>query len=780
MPGRNKRHRGYGKKRTFFIALAVLTFVSSLAWAGLRLPEPGGDGINLYGIRDIRLGIDIRGGVEAIYAPEDSYEAEANAQQLDAIVEIMGRRLDNLNILDREIYPVPEQGRVIVRFPWQSGESAFNPDEAMKELGQTAQLIFVDPAGEVVLTGADIDNAEPGFNQMNSESVVYLQLTDEGTERFRDATSRLVGEVIAIYMDEELLSAPVVNQVISGGSAYISGMETPEEAVELADSINAGALPFSIVPVSSSSISPILGQNALDVMIRAGLVSFLILAVFLIVYYRLPGFVAILTLWAQVLGILLAISIPQQTLTLQGIAGIILSIGMGVDANIIIAERIKEEVRGGTDLRTAIYYGFDRAFSSILDGNVTVAIAAVCLMFFGSGGMLSFGYSLLAGVILNLFCGAYLSQLMTRSLASFSRLAQPWLYGGTRREPRNPQEGFSFFKHRHLFASISGLIIVIGLAAALISGVELDIQFRGGSLLSYTFSDDLELSEAERAVEAVLNRDVTLQETEQLADQQKSLVVSVAGDEPLSPEEQTGVREALLRRFPGNGFEVSDVNVVDPAIGRETLFRGLRGLLIAAVLIVLYVWIRFRAISGPSAGIFALGALVHDIIIAFLVFVAAGQALNETVIAVVLSLLGWSVNDTIVIFDRIRENARLYKGKIGLQEMIDMSTRQSLSRSVNTSLASFLVMAVAFVFSLYYGIESIYAFSLPMMAGILAGSYSSITLAATYWASWMSRRQSNGIDADLLELRSYPEFEEETADPAAEEAVRRQSTQRGR
>lgn len=775
-----KRNREPAKKKTFFIAVAVMALLSILAWTGFVIPLPDGDKLQFHGVRAIRLGIDIRGGVEAIYAPEDTYEEGASSQQLDAIVEIMGRRLDNLNILDREIYPVPDQGRVIVRFPWQSGESDFNPDEAMTELGQTAQLIFIDPTGEIVLTGAEVESAEAGINQMTGDNIVYLNLTEEGTEMFREATSRLVGQVIAIFMDDALLSAPVVNQVISGGQAYISHIETTEQAVELADSINAGALPFTIEPVSSSSISPTLGQNALDVMIRAGVVSFLIIALFLLFYYRLPGFVAVLTLWAQVLGILLAISIPQQTLTLQGIAGIILSIGMGVDANIIIAERIREEVRGGTNVRTAIYYGFDHAFSSILDGNVTVAIAAVCLMIFGSGSMLSFGYSLLAGVTLNLFCGAYLSQLMTRSLAAFEPLANPVLYGAGKRGSRDPKQGFSFYNKRRIFAITSALLIAVGIGATVNNGIELDIQFRGGSLLSYNFNGELDLSEAETVIENVLNQDVTLQVTQQLADGQQSLVVSVAGDEALSVEAQTELRETLLDAFRNNAFEVADVNVVDAAIGRESLFRGLQGLIIAAVLIVLYVWFRFRSISGPSAGVFALGALVHDMIIAFFVFVVAREALGETVIAVVLSILGWSVNDTIVIFDRIRENVRLYKGQMSLSKLTDMSIRQSLGRSINTSLASFIVMLVAFLFSLYYGIESIYSFSLPMMVGILAGSYSSITLATTFWASRMTRRHGDSGDFDLLELREPYIFEEEVADPAAEEAVRRHTSQRGR
>ncbi|NLZ55753.1 MAG: protein translocase subunit SecD [Clostridiaceae bacterium] len=422
-PRRIKR----GHKATFFVTALTVILLTVLCFTGLTIPKPGGGRTRIYGASEMRYGIDIRGGVEAIYAPNEEGFIP-NEAQMNAIQNIMEFRMDKQAIYDRDIILDRSNGRIIVRFPWKSDETDFNPVQAMKELGETARLTFRDPQGTVILTGADVQSAAPVWNSTLSQVEVSLKLTAEGAQKFAVATAALVNQQMGIYMDDDLISNPVVQQVITGGEASISPMESEAAAIELANKINAGALPFDITAISSSSITPMMGRNALQVMTQAGLWAFIILCVFLLFYYRLSGLVACFALLMQVVGILMAIAIPQQTLTLQGIAGIILSIGMGVDANVIIAERIKEEARKGITIRTAVSYGFDRAFSSILDGNVTVAIAAVCLMVFGTGSMLSFAYSLLVGVILNLICGAFLSHIMTRSLIEFKALRKPWFF----------------------------------------------------------------------------------------------------------------------------------------------------------------------------------------------------------------------------------------------------------------------------------------------------------------------------------------------------------------
>ncbi len=420
------------KPYSFFIVVGIILLSLLLVIFGITIPVPGQtEDLELKGAQDIRFGIDISGGVEAVFAPRD-FEGIPTEAELNSARSIIELRLDKNNIFDREVTTDSGSGRILVRYPHKSGDTPSSAGEALQELGETALLTFKDPDGQVVLSGADVVSSSPAVDTNTSAPIVQLELTSEGDKKFFEATTRLVGQPISIYMDETLISNPVVQQPISGGNAVITNIGSVEEAIDLANKINAGALPFALQAISSSQISPTLGSEALKVMTTAGLVAFLLICAFMILYYRLPGVVACFALLAQVTGILLSISIPQQTLTLQGIAGIILSIGLGVDANIIIAERIKEEIRSGASLSTALNNGFSRAYSAVLDGNVTVAIAAISLMVFGSGQMYSFGYSLLSGVILNGLIGVFATRLMTGSLSSYKSLRNPWLYGGKR------------------------------------------------------------------------------------------------------------------------------------------------------------------------------------------------------------------------------------------------------------------------------------------------------------------------------------------------------------
>jgi preprotein translocase subunit SecD len=417
---------------TFFIVAGIILLGLVISITGAKLPLPGKtDILNLYNMSEIRFGIDIRGGVEAVFAPKD-YAGVVEDADLNSARSIIELRMDNLQILDREVTVDKTNKRIIVRFPWQSGETEFNPEKAIKELGEMARLTFRDPEGNVIFDGSHIAKSIAAIDQTTSEPIVDLELDAVGTEAFAKATAEFINQRISIYMDDTMISSPIVNDVISNGKAVIENIGSADEAIALAEKINAGAMPFALEAISSNSISPTMGKDALRVMLIAGLVAFGLICLFMLLYYRLPGFVACFSLLAQVVGILLAISIPQQTLTLQGIAGIILSIGMGVDANVIISERIKEELKSGCSLQMALTNGFTRAFSSVLDGNVTVAIAAIVLLIFGSASMLSFGYSLLIGVILNGLTGVTASRLMIGSLSQYRPLKNTWLYGARR------------------------------------------------------------------------------------------------------------------------------------------------------------------------------------------------------------------------------------------------------------------------------------------------------------------------------------------------------------
>ncbi|MDP4118067.1 MAG: protein translocase subunit SecD [Bacillota bacterium] len=414
-------------KGTVFLTAMVTIAISLLAAFGLHYGI-----LNIKGVRDIRFGTDIRGGVEAIFSPKD-LNRKPTASELEATRTVLETRLDAKNILDREITVDKNNGEVILRFPWKSGQTDFNPRKAISELGETALLTFRDPQGNILVEGKNVKSAMAELDQQTNEYVVKLEFDSAGATAFENATAKLVGQQMGIYMDQTLISNPKVNQRISGGSAVITGMETMDNARELASKINSGSLPFSIESKNYSIISPSLGSGTLKVMLMAGLFAFILVCLFMLLYYRLPGLVAWFGLALQLAIQLLLLSIPQITLTLPGIAGVILSIGMGVDANVIISERIKEEIRSGKSIPAAIDLGYHRAFSAVFDGNITAAIVAIVLMALGSGAMLSFGYTLLSGVLLNFLSGVLSSKLMITSLSKYPALQKPFLYGGKSR-----------------------------------------------------------------------------------------------------------------------------------------------------------------------------------------------------------------------------------------------------------------------------------------------------------------------------------------------------------
>jgi protein-export SecD/SecF family membrane protein len=415
------------RKPVFFIILIITAIMAYTAAFGLVIPLGRALELVIPGAKDIRFGIDIRGGVDAAFEPVN-LKRKPTRQELESARSIIETRLDNQNILDRDVTIDDKNGYVIVRFPWQADEKDFDPEAAIRELGETAMLTFQDEQGNVLLNGSHVKKANVGTNPEDGRYVVQLEFDKKGTQLFSDATERLVKQKINIYMDETMIQSAVVQTHIPNGKAIIEGMKGIDEAKALSDKINAGALPFSLTAKTHSTISPTLGSGALEVMVQAGGTAFLIICVLLILYYRLPGFVACISLLIQVAGQILALSIPQITLTLTGIAGVILSIGMGVDANVIISERISEEMKSGKSLGYAISLGFKNAFSSVFDGNITVLIVGAILMIFGSGSLLSFAYTLLTGIFFNFVAGVTASRLMIYSLSQFEFLKKPRLY----------------------------------------------------------------------------------------------------------------------------------------------------------------------------------------------------------------------------------------------------------------------------------------------------------------------------------------------------------------
>ena len=461
-------------KAVFFIVAILMLLLTYTSIFGVYGQNGDNKITYIKGAGDIRWGIDIRGGVEASFVPADG--VDATEEQLTSVEETIKLRLLSNNVTDYELYSDPANDRIIVRFPWRSDETDFDPQTAIEELAATAELTFRpgmeyesqsldadgnvvyntptgETADEVILDGSDIVSAQAGYitNEQTGqpEYVVNLEFTDKGTEKFAEATSEMVGETISVWMDDVMISYPTVNEAITDGQCTISGSFTAAEATELANQINAGALPFALDIASFGTISPTLGESSLNAMMIAGVIAFILVALFMLVMFRLPGFVAIIALMGQVALSFAAISgyfpgLSSFTMTLPGIAGMILSIGMGVDANIITATRIKEELWVGKTLDGAIQKGTENSFWAIFDGNITVIIVAVILMavfgpsnilsmIFGAsttGSIYSFGYTLLVGVIGNFIMGMTATRLMTMSLSRFKFLRKQWLFGG--------------------------------------------------------------------------------------------------------------------------------------------------------------------------------------------------------------------------------------------------------------------------------------------------------------------------------------------------------------
>ena len=721
-----------GKKMLTVILLAIAAFIYIAIF---------GCGNNIKGVFNMRYGIDIRGGVEAIFEPK-GLDRAPTVSELETAREVIETRLDNQNITDREVTVDNKGGYIIVQFPWKSTETSFKPEDAIAELGAMAKLTFQDSDGNVLIEGKDVTKATAKANTSGTSKSyeVALVFNAEGAKLFEKATGNLIGKTMSIYMDNDMISNPTVQAKISGGEAVITNIATFQEAQQLAAKINSGALPFSLETTNFKTISPSLGNNALNVMVVAGLIAFFVVCAFMIIFYKLPGIIACITLLLHMALQLLAISAPQFTLTLPGIAGIILSIGMAVDTNIIIAERISEEIKKGNSVGSSIISGYKHAFSSVLDGNVATAAVAVILMIFGSGSMLSFGYTLLIGMVLNLFIGVNISKHLLLSVTQFKR----WNNEKCFREKKE-RKVIPFYQKKYIFAIISGIILLSGIIGCFSRGVRLDTQFTGGAVLSYTVSKDADIDKIKSAIEKQTNRPVTVQITEDNTTGKESLSVTLAGNEGMSPEDQAAVTEAINSTSSSIHAQLAQTYVVEPYIGAKALKNAGLAIAISFIFIIVYIGIRFSALSGLSAGVTALIALIHDVLAVFFTFALFGIPLNDAFVAVVLTIIGYSVNDTIVIYDRIREN-RKNDDKISVVELMNQSTSQTLARSINTVFTTGICVFIILVASIVFHISSIMEFSLPMFVGIITGCYSSICIAGTLWAFWEKKKGKALID----------------------------------
>lgn len=762
-----------GKSWPLFVVAILIVVFSLTAIFGVSYQY--GDTKNIYikGASDIRFGIDIRGGVDVTFMPAG--DVDATPEQMTAAKTVIEDRLVGLGITDYESYVDSNKDRIIVRFPWKTGEADFNPQTAIDEIGTTAKMVFRKGStadGEEILSGDDVTSANAAYNETEGW-VVQLKFNSAGAAAFADATTEQAANkgTISIWLDDKNISTATVDEAITGGEAIIKGNFDQDSASALANQINSGALPFALSAESYSTISPSLGAKSLEVMVLAGIIAFALVAVMMIVRYRLPGTIATISLFGQVAATLAVVSgyftvFPGSTLTLPGIAGIILGIGMGVDANVITAERIKEELAKNKTLPAAVKSGFKMGLTPIIDGNVTIVIVAAILMgafgptdgfwakvfnpiffWFGpstAGTVYSFGFTLLTSVLLNFVFGVWATRVMIRGAVHCKALRNPWLYGGKKdgtAEYKTPH--INFVGNRKKFYTFSCALIAIVLVFCAVFGVKMDVEFKGGSMVTLSYEGDVDLPSLKSEIGSQLGQnDLTLQTGSDISGNQ-TLTVTLPGSQTLTTEQLDDMLTAINEAHPENNFEQNEVSNVNATIGKEFLFKSLVALVAACVLILAYVAFRFRKIGGLKAGSTAIVALLHDMFVVFGVFVILRIPLNGNFIAAVLTILGYSINDTVVIYDRIRENSALYsKKQMGLAELVNLSVNQSFSRSLMTSITTCLALGVVCVVSVIYRLDSIYTFAFPLLFGMVSGVYSTICIATPLWVDWKSKKKA--------------------------------------
>ena len=768
------------KGKAWQLVLSVVLIAAFVYTAFFGVAVKYGDVTTTYlkGAKDIRFGVDIKGGVNVTFVPSDGYDA--TDEQLAAAQLVIENRLVALNITDYELYVDTNADSLILEFPWQSGETDFDPEAAIQEIGTTAYLTFREGSsadGELILDGSEVQSAAAQYGPVSgssSEYYVALTFTDEGAKAFGDATTKLYqsGGTISIWLDDENVSTATVNAAITDGKAIITSSAsdpfTQDAVVKMARQINSGSLPFALSVDSYSTISPSLGENSLAAMVLAGLIAFALIVVLMTALYRLPGFLACIALAGQVAATLAFVSgyfpvFESFTLTLPGIAGIILAIGMGVDANVITAERIKEELRSGKSLDGALKSGFARGLTPIIDGNVTIVIVAIVLMgafgpsdglfakalhfvFFAfgpstAGTIYAFGYTLLTGVLLNFVFGVFATRVMIRGAASVKALRSPWLYGADKKAPAE-KKPVDFVALRKRFLTVSSCLMAAIVLCAVVFGVRLDTEFTGGAMITLRYEDSFALSDVQAtAAEALGSKDLTLQTGENVATGEQTLKISMPGTETVTTDEVQTLLDSLNEQYPENAFAQLSLSNVSAAMGTKFLQKSLVAVVFALAVILLYIAFRFKNIGGLTGGMMAVLALLNDLMVVFGTFVLLRTPLDGNFIAAMLTILGYSINDTVVVYDRIRENRSLMGKKATFEELVNQSVNQSARRTIITTVTTVMALAVMCIISKLYGLDSIFTFAFPLMMGMLSGVYTSLCVSTSAWVLWTERKQ---------------------------------------
>ena len=709
---------------------AVLVIIAFLLVLGVAIYTA------IFGVADrgkveyIKLGLDLKGGLSVTYEiQEDDYsdkDLEDTKYKIEQRVEAYTNE-----------YSVYEDGdkKITAEIP-----GVTNADEILNALNIEGKLEFLDPDNytkwsqgqeyEAALTGDDIKNATAGIDSDNgNDNVVQLAFTDEGAQKFADVTAANVGNIVYIIYDNKVVSAPTVQSAITGGSAEINKIGSYEEAEQLATTIRIGALPLTLKQVRSNIVGATLGSDAISTSLKAGAIGIALVFLIMIIVFRIPGLVASFALAFYTILDLLVLNLFNVTLTLPGIAGVILSVGMAVDANVIIFTRIKEELADGKSVKQAVKGGFHNALSAIIDGNVTTLIAALVLGIFGTGTIKGFAITLAIGVVLSVFTALAVSQSLLTALVNLG--VTDAKYFGVAREPKKTN-----FVKAGKFCMLGSLIVIIACFCMMPvnnkskgSPLNFSVEFAGGTSLTVGFDKEYSLSEAEKDIFPVIAEAAGIGEagiSVQTVSGTNEIVFKMPelSDDGTDDSQMSKVRSALTDKL---GADVKEANVISGSVSSEMSKNAIFSVILAAILMLIYIAIRFHDVKfGASAVI----ALLHDVAMVFCLYIILRLTVGNTCIACLLTIVGYSINATIIIFDRVRENIGVMKPKkASYKDIVNLSINQTFSRTIYTSLTTFVTIFVLYIM----GVASIKEFALTLMAGVVIGAYSSVCITGPLW-----------------------------------------------
>ena len=699
------------KSKAAVILVAILAAFAGLAYYASIILSSTGIGEEM----SIPLGLDLSGGVSITYQVMDE---NPSAEDMSDTIYKLQKRVESYST-EASVYQVGDD-RIAVEIPGVTDAS-----KILEELGNPGSLEFQLSDGTVFMTGdqvADAQAATTTDQYGNKQYVVQLTLTDEGAKTFGEVTSENVGKALPIVYDGEVISYPTVQEAITGGTAQISGQSTFEEAQTLATQIRIGSLSLQLSELESSVVGAQLGSQAISSSLKAAAIGLVIVMVFMIIVYAVPGVAAALALAIYTTLVIATLYLFDITLTLPGIAGIILGIGMAVDANVIIYARIREEIGAGVSVRNSIKSGFSKAFSAIFDGNITTLIAAFVLMWLGSGTVKGFAYTLALGIVISMFTALVVSRLVVNALYAVG-VRDPKFYGSAKE-----RKAVDFLGKKKVFFAISIILILCGPAAMFANShagnkaLNYSLEFSGGTSTTVTFNEDMDIKTIDSEVTPVVEEvtgDKNVQPTKVVGTNQ--VVIKTRS---LNQSEREALQSALVEKFGVDDSTISTESI-SSTVSSEMRRDAIVAVIVATICMLLYIWFRFKDIRFASSAVLA---LLHDVLVVLAFYAIARVSVGNTFIACMLTIVGYSINATIVIFDRIREN--LHSGsREKLAEIVNTSITQTLTRSIYTSFTTFVMVAVLYIM----GVSSIREFAAPLMVGVLVGAYSSVCITGALW-----------------------------------------------